>query len=134
MAHELAGALQQAGRIRKRCAVKEAHVHVRSEYIDVSEGRIAHTCHRTAVMQDLPDFIPAFSHYLKPLTRDRSQFTSMHFHPRIDGGIALDSTVESQQFRSHRRPIVAFGSMLRRSLHEEREEWVLRNARERLRM
>src|SRR5258708_40211375 len=80
-------------------------------------------------MQDLPDFTPAFSHYLKPLTRDRSQFTSMHFHPRIDGGIALHSTVESQQFRSHRRPIVAFGSMLRGSLHEEPEEWVLRNAR-----
>jgi hypothetical protein len=24
-------------------------------------------------------------------------------HPRIDGGISLDSAVESQQFRSHRR-------------------------------
>jgi hypothetical protein len=27
----------------------------------------------------------------------------MLFHPRIDGGIPLDSAVESQQFRSHRR-------------------------------
>jgi hypothetical protein len=36
----------------------------------------------------------------------------MLFHPRIDGGIAFDSTVESQQFRSHRRFIFAFGSML----------------------
>jgi hypothetical protein len=34
--------------------------------------------------------------------RDGSQFTCMLFHPRIDGGIPLDSAVESQQFRSHR--------------------------------
>jgi hypothetical protein len=27
----------------------------------------------------------------------------MLFHPRIDGGIPLDSAVESEQFRSHRR-------------------------------
>jgi hypothetical protein len=86
MAHELAGALQQAGRIRQRCAVKEPHVYVRSEYIDAGEGRIAQTCNRTAVMQDLSDFVPAFSHQLKPLMRDGAQFTSMLFHPRIDAG------------------------------------------------
>src|SRR6266699_2366183 len=102
MAHEFAGALQQASRIRQRCAVKEPHVYVRSEYIDVAEGRISQTCHRTAVMQKFPDFVPAFSHHLKPLMRDGSQFTCMLFHPRIDGGIPLDSAVESQQFRSHR--------------------------------
>src|SRR6266852_8638129 len=103
MAHELAGALQQAGRIRQRCAVKEPYVYLRSEYIDVAERRISQTCHRTAVMQKFPDFVPAFSHHLKPLMRDSSQFTRMLFHPRIDGGIPLDSAVESQQFRSHRR-------------------------------
>jgi hypothetical protein len=32
--------------------------------------------------------------------RDGSQFTCMLFHPPIDGGIPLESTVESQQFRS----------------------------------
>src|ERR1700681_5050494 len=103
MAHELAGALQQAGRIRQRCAVKEPHVYVRSEYIDVAEGRIAQTCNRTAVMQKLPNFVAAFWHHLKPLIRDGSQSTYILFHPRIDGGIPLDSAVESQQFRSHRR-------------------------------
>jgi len=36
MAHELAGALQQSGRIRQRFAVKEPHVYVRSEYVDVA--------------------------------------------------------------------------------------------------
>src|SRR6202035_3705612 len=81
-----------------------------SEYIDVAEGRIAQTCNGTAVMQDLPDFVPASSHHLKPLMRDGSQFTSMLFHPRIDGGVAFESTVESQQFRSHRRSMFAFGA------------------------
>src|ERR1700686_966946 len=101
MTHELAGALQQASRIRECCAVKEPDVYVRSEYIDVSEGRVSQTCNRTAVMQKLPDFVPTFSHHLKPLKRDGSQFTGMPFHPRIDGRIPLDSAVESQQFRSH---------------------------------
>ncbi len=41
MAHELAGALQQARRIPQRRAVKESHIYVRSEYIDVAEGRIS---------------------------------------------------------------------------------------------
>jgi hypothetical protein len=97
MAHELSCALQQAGRIRQRCALKEPHVYVRGEYIDVAEGRISQTCNRTAVMQKLPDFVPAFSHRLKPLTSDGSQFTWMLLHPSIDRGIPLDSAVESQQ-------------------------------------
>ena len=103
MAHELAGALQQAGRIGQRCAVKETHVNVRSEDIDVAEGRVSQTGNRTAVMQELPDFVPAFSHHVKPVMRDGSQFTCMLSHPSIDGGSPLDSAVESQQFRSHRR-------------------------------
>src|ERR1700676_1676646 len=111
MAHELAVALQQAGRIRQRCAVKEPHVYVRSEYIDVAERRISQTCNRTAVMQKLPDFVSAFSHHLKPLKRDGSQFTGMLFHPCIDGRIPLDSAVESQQFRSHRRSTVWFRNL-----------------------
>src|SRR5437762_12826051 len=101
MAHELAGALQQARRIRKRCALKEPHVDVRGEDIDIGEGRISQTCSWIAVMQKLADFVPALSHHLKPLMRDGSQFTGMSFHPRIDGRIPLDSPIESQQFRSH---------------------------------
>src|ERR1700757_1539517 len=100
MAHEPACALQQAGRVRQRCAVKEPHVYVRSKYVDVAEGRISQTCNRTAVMQKLPDFVSAFSHHLKPLMRDGSQSTCMLFHPGIDGRITLDSAVQSKQFRS----------------------------------
>jgi hypothetical protein len=53
-------------------------------------------------MQKLPDFLPALSHHLKPPIRDGSQSTCMLFHSRIDGGIALDSAVESQKLRPHR--------------------------------
>src|SRR5882672_1218134 len=103
MAHELAGTLQQAGRIREHCAVKEANVYVRSEYIDVAEGRISQTGNRTAVMQKLPDFVAAFSHHRKPPMRDGSQSTCMLNHPRIDGGIPLESAVESKDLGSHHR-------------------------------
>src|SRR5579864_9104024 len=108
MAHELAVALQQACRIRQRRAVKEPHVYVRSEYIDVAEGHISQTCNRTTIMQKLADFVSAFSHHLKPLTCDSSQFTCVLFHPRIDGRIPLDSAVESQQLRSHHRSTFRF--------------------------
>jgi hypothetical protein len=59
-------------------------------------------------MQKLPYFAPTFSHHLKPLMRDGSQFTCMLFHPRINGWIALDSAVESQHFRLHRRSTFCF--------------------------
>jgi hypothetical protein len=119
MAHELAGALQQVSRIRQRRAVKKTHVYVRGEYIHISEGRISQTCNRTAIMQKLPDFVPAFSHHLKPLMRDGSQFTCMLFHPPIDGRIPLDSAIESQQFRSHRRSTFLLRDLRLRSLHEK---------------
>jgi hypothetical protein len=51
-------------------------------------------------MQELPHFVPALSHQLKPLVRDGAQFTCMLFHPCIDGRIALASAVESQQICS----------------------------------
>jgi hypothetical protein len=89
------------------------------EYIDVAEGRISQTCNRAAVMQKLPDFVPALSQYLKPLMRDGSQFTRMRFHPRIDGGIPLDSAVESQQLCAHRHSTFFFRDLRLRSLHEK---------------
>src|SRR5579863_4722730 len=103
MAHEPAGTLQQVSWIRQRCAVKEPHVYVRTEYIDVAEGRISQTYNRAAVVQKLPDFVPAFSHHFKPLTRDGSQFTCVLSHPSIDGGSPLDSAIESQQVCFHHR-------------------------------
>src|SRR5450432_1604619 len=117
MAHELACALQQAGRIRQRYAVKEPHVYVRREYIHVAEGRVSQTCNWTAVMQKLPDFVPALSHDLKPLMRDGSQITSVFLHPRINGGIPLDCAIESQQLRSHRLFPFCFRDLRSRSTH-----------------
>jgi hypothetical protein len=68
-------------------------------------------------MQKFPDFVTAFSHHLKPLMRDVSQLTCMLFHPRIDGGIPLDSAVESQQFRSHRRSTSGSATTNSRAFH-----------------
>lgn len=103
MAHEFARASQQAVRIGQRCALKETHVNVRSEHIDVAERRISQTRNRTAVVQKFPDFVSAFSHHAKPAMRDSSQFVCMLSHPSIYRGSPLDGTVESQQVRSHRR-------------------------------
>jgi hypothetical protein len=103
MTHELAGAWQQAGRIPQRCTVKEPNINVRSEYINVAEGRISQTCNRTPVMQKFPYFVSTFPHHLKPPMRDDFPFTCLCRHPRIDGWIPLDGAVEAQQFRFHRR-------------------------------
>src|SRR5215469_11402382 len=82
--------------------MKEPHVCVRSEHIDVTERRISQTRNRAAVVQKLADFVAAFSHHVKPPARDVPQFTWVLLQPRIDRGIALDSSVESQQLRLHR--------------------------------
>ena len=97
-----AGERLGVSRIGQRGAMKESDVYMRSEYVDVAEGRIAQACHRTPVVQQLQDFVAAVSHHLKPLLRDGPQFSSMLFHPSIDGRIPLASAVESQYFRSHR--------------------------------
>src|SRR5882724_2322265 len=76
-------------------------------------------------MQKLPDFVPAFSHRLKPLMCDGSQFTCMLFHPGIDGGIPLDSAVESQQFRSHRHSTFFFRDLRLPSLLEKDADFVV---------
>src|SRR5579864_229487 len=112
MAHELAGALQQTGRVRQRRAVKEANVYVGGEHVDVGEGRVSQTGDRTAVMQKLADFVAAISHHVKPVTRDGSQFAGVVFQPGVDGGIALDSAVESKQIRFHHRSGLSFRELV----------------------
>ena len=112
MAHELAGALQQAGGIRQRCALKESHVYVRSEHIDISEWDIAQAGDRTAVMHEFPNFVAALSHSFEPLLSDGSQFTCMLLQPGIDCWIPLDGAIESQQFRSHRPFTFFFGDSI----------------------
>src|SRR5215469_6440275 len=100
MAHILAGAFEQASRIRQRCALKESYVYVRREYVDVAKGGISQTCGGTAVMQKLPHFVPALSHHLKPVLGDGPQFPGMLFHPTIDARIPLDRALQSKQLGS----------------------------------
>ena len=57
-------------------------------------------------MQKLADFVSTFSHLVKPLARDGSQFTCMLFHPGVNGRITLDSAVQSKQFRSCRHGVL----------------------------
>jgi hypothetical protein len=46
-------------------------------------------------MQELANFVSAFAHHLEPFMRDSSQYSCVFFHPRIDGGVTLDSAVEA---------------------------------------
>jgi len=112
MAHELACSLQQMGGIWQRCALKETHVYVRREYVDVAKGRIAKTRHRTAVVHKFTDFVAALAHLLKPSMREVAQFACVCFHPCIDGGIVHESAVESQQICFHDRAILEPGLVL----------------------
>ena len=107
MTHALAVALQQAGRITERRAVKEAHIDVRSEYIDVAERRISQACNRTTVMQQLPDFIPALPHNFKPLSGDVSLPCS---------GLARSATLATGIKRSALPRPLPIGPELRSSL------------------
>src|SRR6185369_15763536 len=103
--------------IRQRCAVKEPHVYVRGEYIYVAEGRISQTCHRIAVMQKLPDFVPALSHQLKSVIRDGTQFTCRSFiHASMAGSrstaplnrsnsVLIVGLLTAVEFYSHVPPI-----------------------------
>jgi len=50
MAHELARAFQQAGRIGNLGPTKEAHIDVSFEGIDVGECRVTYTRRRMAIM------------------------------------------------------------------------------------
>ena len=112
MTHEFAGTLQEAGWVLQSGALKEADVDVGGEHIDICEGHVSETRNRATVMQKLADFVSAVPHHLKPLLRDGSQFTWMFAHPRIDGGIAWDGAVESQQFRFLDHASLAFESCI----------------------
>jgi len=68
---------------------------VRREYVGVTEVRIAQTCDRTAVVQDLPNFVTAFSHYIELRLRDGSELTLMVVEPGVDGGIVVGGVVEA---------------------------------------
>jgi len=90
MAHELAGAFQQALGIRNLSATKKSDVNVSFESIHISESRVAHTCGRMAIMQYFSHVIAAAAHDFKPAPSDRPQFIRMVMHPALDSRISLD--------------------------------------------
>jgi hypothetical protein len=89
---------------------------VGSTHIHIAKGNIAKASVRAAVMKHFPDLIAAPPHDFKPLTRNGAQLAFMLFHPRINGGIAFNRSIESQQLRFHHRSISE--SMLR-DLHHK---------------
>src|SRR5262245_65303348 len=97
MAHELAGAFQQALGISKLGATKEPDIDVGFEGIDVGERRITYTRGRMAIMQQLSNIASAVAHDRKPALRDRPQFIRVLLHPDLDSGIALDRTGKPQK-------------------------------------
>ena len=74
VAHEFAGALEEAGGIGQRCALEESYVYVGGEYVDVGEGGVSETGDGAAVVEEFADLVAAGSHQLKPVMRDGIQF------------------------------------------------------------
>ena len=103
VAHELARALEQAGRVWERRAVKEANVHVRGEDVDIAEGGVAEAGNRAAVMEQLADFVSAAAHGVKPPAGKVSQLAVVASHPGVDGGVAFDGAVEAEECVFHGR-------------------------------
>src|SRR5262249_9697857 len=104
MAHELAGALQQALGIGKLGAAKETDIDVISEGIDVRERRIADTRGRVAIVQYLANIVSAAAHDGKPALRDHPQLARMLLHPALDRWIALDRTGEPEKLAHGNSP------------------------------
>jgi len=95
--HEPAGAFEQALGIRQLGAAKEADIHVIPERIDVTECGICDARRRMAVMQQLPNVVPAGTHDLEPAPCNRPQLPGMLAHPDLDGWFPLDRTVKPQK-------------------------------------
>src|SRR6185503_10762863 len=92
MTHELAGALQQPGRIRQLAAAEETDVDVSRERIDVTECRVIDAGGRLVIMDQLADVVSAPSHDVEPCARDRRELVGLLVHPGIDRRISPNRT------------------------------------------
>src|SRR4051812_45658534 len=81
MTHALSAPLQQAGGIAQGCSLKEAHVYVRGEDVDVSERHVSQTCGRSAVVHEFADLVAALAQDLKPPAGNGVEFGGMRLHP-----------------------------------------------------
>lgn len=111
MTHDLPGALQQALGIGNISATKETDIDVSFEDVDISERCVAYTRGRMAVVQYFSYVVAAVAHNLKPMLRDRSQFTRMITHPVVDSRISLERVGEAKEV-AHQKDHVAKPSPL----------------------
>src|SRR6185295_9622849 len=66
VAHELAGAFEQAVRIGKFGSKKKPDIDVSPERVGVGECRVSHTCGWMTVMQQLTHIVSTTAHDLEP--------------------------------------------------------------------
>src|SRR5687767_7264022 len=109
MAHELAGAFQQALRIGNLGAQKKPDIDVSREGIYIGECRITDTRGRLVIVQQLSNIVSAVAHDLEPALRDRGQFIRLLAPPGFDRRISPHRTRKPHQSAhitacSRRRP------------------------------
>jgi hypothetical protein len=95
--HQLPSAFQQTLGIGNPRTTKESDINVLFERIHVAERRISYTRSRMPIMQYLSNVFSTAAHDLKPMLRDRSQFSRMLFHPGLNRPVPLDRTRESEK-------------------------------------
>jgi hypothetical protein len=95
--HVLASAFEQASRIGKLSAAKEANVDVSIEDANVGECRILDTGGGIAIVQQLVNVVSTVAHDLKPAPGDCSQLAGAPVKPGINSRIPPDGTSESEE-------------------------------------
>lgn len=106
MTHVLSGALQEARWIRQGGTLKEPHIHMRGEDIDIGERSITKTCDWASIVHQFTNLVSAASHHPEPGTGDIPELAGMLFQPCINGGIVFDSTVQAKKSWLHGQSMV----------------------------
>jgi hypothetical protein len=101
VAHAFARSLQEAGRVLQRRTMEEADVHVISERVDVSEGRVLDTGDRAAVVHQLPHVVATLPHSREPLFCERPQLIPLAAQPRVNRRVPFHRSGEPQQAVHH---------------------------------
>jgi hypothetical protein len=70
---------------------------VRSEYVDVAEGRVTDTDSGVPIVQELGDVLPAVAHHRKPLARDGAKRWLARIKPPVDLRLVLCRAIEPKK-------------------------------------
>src|SRR5688572_13006626 len=109
MAHVLAGAFQQARRIRQLGATEKADIDVSFECVDIGKSGIGDARGRVAVMQQFAYIVSTVADHVEPMPRDSAQFTGMSVHPVSDRRVSPERAGEPKELRHGARSLEGFG-------------------------